>query len=38
MGECLKLATVRACGALLITQEADVQGLAGVRWLPKAPG
>ncbi len=38
MAECLMLATARACGALLITQEADVQGLAGVRWLPKAPG
>ncbi|MGB7564869.1 MAG: type II toxin-antitoxin system VapC family toxin [Prochlorococcaceae cyanobacterium] len=38
MAESLMLATTRARGALLITQEADFQGLARVRWLPKNPG
>jgi predicted nuclease of predicted toxin-antitoxin system len=29
------LASARAFDALLITQDADFQGLAGVLWLPK---
>ncbi|MCP9917015.1 type II toxin-antitoxin system VapC family toxin [Cyanobium sp. ATX 6F1] len=38
MADSLMLATAKACGALLITQDADFRGIAGVRWLPKAPG
>jgi predicted nuclease of predicted toxin-antitoxin system len=33
--DCLMLASARAFGALLITQDSDFQGIEGVRWLPK---
>jgi predicted nucleic acid-binding protein len=35
MADSVMLATARAFDALLITQDADFQGLAGVLWLPK---
>jgi predicted nuclease of predicted toxin-antitoxin system len=38
MADSLMLATSRAFGALLITQDSDFQGLSGVSWLPKASG
>ncbi|MCT0203294.1 type II toxin-antitoxin system VapC family toxin [Synechococcus sp. CS-602] len=38
MADSLMLATAQAFGALLITQDSDFQGLAGVRWLPKVAG
>jgi predicted nucleic acid-binding protein len=35
MADSVMLASARAFDALLITQDADFQGLAGVLWLPK---
>lgn len=35
MADSVMLATARAFDALLITQDADFRGLAGVHWLPK---
>ncbi|WP_233130073.1 type II toxin-antitoxin system VapC family toxin [Synechococcus sp. 1G10] len=35
MADSVMLATARAFDALLITQDADFKGLAGVNWLPK---
>jgi len=35
MADSIMLATARACGAILWTQDADFQGLSGVKFIAK---
>lgn len=37
MADAMILATARSCGALLWTQDADFEGIEGVRYRPKRP-
>ena len=36
MADSIILATARRCGAVLWTQDADFEGIAGIRYIPRA--